>query len=413
MKKTILLFIILSFDLPSIIYSQELSAEQIFEKYKDAIVVITSFDVNGKKDMQGSGVILNDKGVIVTNFHIYSGNEKLEIKHGEQDVSYEGILGVNIEKDLMIIKIAAGSNYPNISLANQNELKVGQKIYAIGSPMGLENSLTDGLISGFRKLGKDEKDGNKEEFIQISASISPGSSGGAVLNSRGELVGISSMTYEGGQNLNFAIPVENVLSVLSGNFMDQKKLESLNYFYKGYKAVEDGNYEEAVKFYTKYIESSAGEAKAYNYRGLAYVKMKDFKKAINDFSKAVVIDPKFVYAYNNRGEAYFKLEDYDKAIKDFSKTVQIEPDNSTAYYARGLSYSKNDDHEKAIKDFTKVIELDPDYVYSYINRGFSHYALGDYSFAITDWEKAIRIDPGFEKDLRPYINYAAIKDANR
>jgi tetratricopeptide (TPR) repeat protein len=391
-------------------YSQDLTAEQIFEKYKDAVVVITSFDVNGKKDKQGSGVILNDQSVIITNFHLYSGTEKLEIKNGDKDISYEGIWGVNIERDLMIIKISAGTNYPNITLADNEKLKVGQKIYAIGSPMGLENSLTDGLISGFRTLNPEDDKTEKDDYIQISASISHGSSGGAVLNSAGELIGISTMSYKEGQNLNFAIPVSNILKVLSGDFMDHKKLESLSYFYKGYKAVEDGNYEEAVKFYTQYIEASQGEAKAYNYRGLAYSKLKNYKKAVADFTRAIEIDGKFIKAYNNRGESYFRLEEYDKAIKDFSKALQIDPDNTTTLYARGLTYSKNEDYSKAIKDFSKVIELDPDFVYSYINRGFAYYATEEYEYAVKDWEKAIRLDPSYEKDLRPYINYASLKD---
>ncbi len=389
-------------------HAQELTPEQLFEKYNDAVVVITSFDYDGNKSKQGSGVILNDKGIILTNYHVFAGNEKMEIKHRDNTINYTAVVGVNIEKDILILKIDGGS-YPNIDLAKREDLKVGQKVYAIGSPMGLENTLSDGLLSGFREIGKTIK----KNYIQISASISPGSSGGPVFNSRGELIGISNMSMEEGQNLNFAIPIDDIMSVMQGDYLDQNKLESLNYFYKGYNAVENGDYKEALTDYSKYIEKNPGDAKAYNYRGLAYIEMKEYKKSIPDFTKAVQIDAKFVVAYNNRAEANYKLEEYGKAEQDFSKSIQIEPDNISAYYGRGLSYSKDEIHDKALKDFSKVIELDPTFVYSYVNRGFSYYALEEYEYAIRDWEKSIRLDPDLEKSLRPFINYANLKDELR
>lgn len=408
--KTILTVLVLSFFLQfnSGLFTQDLTPEQIFEKYNDAVVVITSFDFEGRKSSQGSGVILNDKGYILTNFHIYAGREKLEIKHKDNVISYSGIVGVNVEKDILVLKIDTGS-FPEVKLANKEELKIGQKVFAIGSPLGYENTLSDGLISGFREIG--EK--NKKNYLQITASISPGSSGGAVLNSKGELIGISTMSAEEGQNLNFAIPVEDILGVISGDFIDKKKLESLTYFYKGQKSFDNGDFKQAIEDYSKYLEANTTDFKAYNYRGLAYVKTKDFKKGITDFTKAISLDPKYSAAYNNRGEAYFKLEEYEKAEKDFSKTIQMEPDNTEAWYSRGLAYSKDEVYDKAISDFTKVIEQDPAFAYSYVNRGFCHYERKNYELAMNDWEKAIRLDPSLDKSLRPYINALNMIDHDR
>lgn len=390
------------------IYSQDLTPEQVFEKCNDAVVVITAFDFEGKKNAQGSGVILNSKRIILTNYHIFAGNDKIEIKHKDNVINYTAIVGVNIEKDILILKIDQGT-YPEISMADLDNMKIGQKVYAIGSPMGLENSISDGIISGVRELGKS----TKKKYIQITASLSPGSSGGAVLNANGELIGISTMSYEEGQNLNFAIPVDEILKVMSGDYLSKDKLESLTYFYKGYNAEENGDHKEAIKDYDKYIEANPKDPKAYNYRGIAYFKLKNYEKAIADYSKALNLNPALVSSINNRGEAYFKLEDYDKAAKDFTKAIQLDPDNVSAYYSRGLTYSKDDKHDKAVKDFTKAIELEPGFAYSYINRGFSYYAMEEYEYAIRDWEKAIKLDPSFERDLRPYINYANLKDAIR
>ena len=282
-------------------------------------------------------------------------------------------------------------------------LRVGQKVYAIGSPMGLENTMSEGILSGLREIGK-----SKKKFIQITTPLSPGSSGGAVLNSKGELIGMSSMGIEGGENLNFAIPIKEILKVNSGQMTDQRIIKALEYFYKGYNLYETGKYEEALEYYDKYIEISKNEAKAYNYRGLAQEELKNYPKAIEDFTRAITLDNKFIPAYSNRAECFTKMEMYEQAEKDFSKVIKLEPKNFYAYYSRGLVYSKDEDYNKAIEDFTKAIKLDADNAYSYVNRGFCYYKVSKYEEAIDDWLKAIKIDSGFESSLRPYINNADI-----
>jgi Flp pilus assembly protein TadD len=344
---------------------------------------------------------------MVTNYHIFAGCDKIEIKRRDTIIAHGGIIGISIEKDILIIKLD-NPDFPNITIADEGSLKVGQKVYAIGSPLGLENTMSEGIISGFRKIGLAEND-----YIQISASLSHGSSGGAVLNSRGELIGMSSMGMEEGQNINFAIPVSDIIEVNKGSITDKKTLEALTYFFKGYNECESGNYEEAVKEYTRYIEISPLEAKAFNYRGIAYMKLAKYEKAISDFTKAIKIDPNFVPPYLNRAEVYIKTEEFEKAAKDISTLIRLEPDNTDAYYARGLAYSKDSEYRKAIKDFTKVIELEPTYVSAYINRGFAFYSIEEYARAIEDWNFSIKLEPSLERDLRPFINRADLMDRLR
>ncbi|MEO8447308.1 MAG: tetratricopeptide repeat protein [bacterium] len=381
-------------------FSQEFTSEEIFTNAKDAVVVINAYDYDGKKSSQGSGVILKEKGIIVTNFHVFAGNEKLEVTHNGSPVKFTEISGIDVEKDILILKIE-DANFPVIPIGKTDEIKVGQKVYAIGSPIGLENTLSDGLVSGLRVLGE-----NKKEYIQITASLSPGSSGGAVLNSKGELIGISTMGYRDGQNLNFAIGMDDILGVTLGKYSDKTKLEALNFFFKGKNLHEEGKYPEAVDYYTKYIKIFPEDSKAFNFRGLAYEDHKDFKKAVTDFTNAIKLDAKYSAAYSNRGECYYKLEEYEKAIKDFGQVLKLEPDNTSAYYARGLVYSKEEDWEKSIADYSKVIAKDQDYVQAYLNRGLSYYYIKDYEMAIIDWKRCIKLDPGLSSTLNPLIDQA-------
>ncbi len=397
MKKTaIRLLVLYIFIIPSaILYSQELTPEQIYEKINDCVVVVHSYDFSNNLSTRGSGVVINDKGWIVTNYHVFAECERMEIKHNSKEVKYTDIIGVDVEKDILILKIDDFS-FPPIPIANSDNLKVGQRVYAIGSPLGLENSMSEGIISGIRNV--EERNRN---YIQITASISAGSSGGAVVNSRGELIGISTMTLKEGQNLNFAIPVNDIMKITLGSFSDKKYVEANNYFYKGYNAVESGNYNDAIKYFTKNLEIFPNNAKAYYNRGRIYYNLQNYDNAISDFTKAIQLNPDFAEAYNNRGVTYGDLQNYDKAIPDFTKAIQINPDDAEAYYSRGLTYYGLRNYDKAISDYTKAIQLNPDYAEAYYNRGITYYDLKNYDKAISDYTKAIQLNPD---DVDAYYN---------
>jgi tetratricopeptide (TPR) repeat protein len=382
------------------LYSQ--SPAEIFASVNDAIVVVEAFDFDGSKSGQGSGVILKDKGLLLTNFHIFAGNEKLVIKHKEKELKYTEIIGFSIEKDVLLLKMEDG-DFPQIKVGSTQELMVGGKVYAIGSPLGMENTITEGLVGGFRKFDKKE---NELEYIQISTSLSPGSSGGAVLNSSGELIGISTWGFKKGENVNFAIKIEDVLSVDLGEFSDKLKLEAMNYFFKGKNLHEDNEFKKAVEFYTKYISKVPNDAKAYNFRGLAYMGMKEYEDALKDFNKSAKLDPAYFAPLLNKGDLNYKMENYDNAIKDFTQIIKRAPDLVAAYYARGLAQMKVQEWEDAVKDFTTVIKKEPNYVEAYINRGISYYYDKKYSDAIDNWRKAITLDPTLTNQLNEWIDKA-------
>jgi tetratricopeptide (TPR) repeat protein len=397
-----LLCLVISF-LPTYIFSQQLTADQIFEKVSDAIVVVYSYGFDSLKHGQGSGIILNSKGIIVTNYHVFAGCERIEIKRHDTLIVNSGIIGASIEKDILIIKLD-DPKYPEIPVAEETNLKVGQKVYAVGSPLGFENTMSEGIISGLRELKEFED--LKNNFIQITASASPGSSGGAVLNSKGELIGMIKMGVEEGENMNFAIPVADIMKVNEGATMDKQRLETLNFFYRGYNEFEIGKFKESVEDYTKYINNSPPEAKAYNYRGLSYLKLKDYKNAVKDFTKAIKLDPEYYPPYINRAEAYVRMEEFDKAAKDMTKLIKIDPKNVKAYYARAMAYAKDESWEKSIDDFDKVIKMDPENTEAYINRGISKFYTKDYSGAMEDWYYAIKLDPSLKEGLLHWIDQA-------
>jgi hypothetical protein len=173
-------------------------------------------DANGQPLSLGSGFFVRD-GEIASNLHVVEGGARGYAKLVGQQARYdiEGITAVDPERDLVVLKISrAGS--PLLPLGSSDAVQVGESVYAVGNPQGLEGTFSQGIVSSIREVGTDK-------LLQITAPISPGSSGGPVLNTKGEVIGVSVATFRGGQNLNFAIP-SSYLKTLLGKVGPAKAL---------------------------------------------------------------------------------------------------------------------------------------------------------------------------------------------
>ncbi|GAG54367.1 unnamed protein product, partial [marine sediment metagenome] len=118
-----------------------------------------------------------------------------------------GLVSADYQRDLTLLKITGVITSPLIILGDINQVAVGEEVYAVGNPQGLEGTFSQGIVSSIRQIGSDM-------LFQITAPISPGSSGGPVLNTQGKVIGIAVATFSGGQNLNFAIPASYLVPLL-------------------------------------------------------------------------------------------------------------------------------------------------------------------------------------------------------
>lgn len=194
-----------------------------------SVVTITTKDANGKHLAQGSGFIVSPDGAVVTNHHVIEGATSGEI-HLTDGASYsiEGVLGDSPEKDLALLKIKSTSqDFKPLTIGDSDRVEIGQQVVAIGSPLGLEATVSPGFISGVREL-------NGVKLIQMTTPISPGSSGGALIDLSGQVVGVPSQTLTFvrqnatvSQNLNFAIPSNYVRELLSAPAKEIQRLDLL------------------------------------------------------------------------------------------------------------------------------------------------------------------------------------------
>ena len=162
----------------------------------------------------GSGVIFSEDGYIVTNTHIISGNKLIKVKlHTGEEID-ANLIGADVNADIAVLKINSNSLLKPINVSNSDDLKIGDKVLAIGNPYGIGISVSSGIISA---TGRDY--GNPYlELIQTDAAINPGNSGGALINENGNLIGINTKIFSrtgAYQGLGFAIPSNNIVQIAS------------------------------------------------------------------------------------------------------------------------------------------------------------------------------------------------------
>ncbi|MBS1154525.1 MAG: hypothetical protein H6R07_449 [Proteobacteria bacterium] len=193
--KTLILALIAGLAVPV----SAMEPDKFFEKTAPSVWLVRIFDADGLPAGKGSAVTIAP-GKLLTNCHVLAKAKRFEIGQGKK--FYPGKLELlDFERDMCQIS-AENFPAPAVPLGNSDGLRVGQKVFALGNPRGLELTLSNGLISALRS---DNQDQLKE--IQISAPISQGSSGGGLFDEQGRLIGITTRGYIDGQNLNFAIPI--------------------------------------------------------------------------------------------------------------------------------------------------------------------------------------------------------------
>ena len=157
-----------------------------------------------KQPSLGSGFIIDKEGFVVTNNHVIQDADQIKVKLGG-DTEYDAeVVGRDANTDLALLKIKTGKDLPFLKLGDSDELKIGQWVVAIGSPFGLERTVTAGIVSA---KGRVIGSGPYDNFIQTDASINPGNSGGPLINMQGEVVGINTAIIAAGHGIGFAIPI--------------------------------------------------------------------------------------------------------------------------------------------------------------------------------------------------------------
>ena len=203
-RMTIYVLLVSAISLPKLGYPV-LAPDQIFTQVARSVFVVEALSESKKVVTQGSAVAIKI-GEVVTNCHVVNGSSRIRVS--QADHQYKAVIKEqDTERDLCVLSVQ-DLHASSVSMRSSETLRIGERVYAIGAPLGLELTLSEGLISSLRKT-------DEGSIIQTSAAISPGSSGGGLFDQDGYLIGITTFQKAEGQNLNFAVPTEWINSISS------------------------------------------------------------------------------------------------------------------------------------------------------------------------------------------------------
>ena len=369
--KFVLLTLSLLFFVPCVSAQDELP--ELVRRIKPSAVAIETFDARGEKLSRGSGFFIGPDRV-VTNRHVIDNAHKAEI-HSFNGAVYQvkGVLAIDAEGDIALLRVEAPANQVRPLTLERTSPQEGESVVVIGNPLGLEGSVSNGIVSAVRDIPTFGR------IIQITAAISPGSSGSPVVNMLGQVIGVATLQITGGQSVNFAIPSERISQLQDGALLSlsdlvatsgrNKRARAVQYFRDGLSYLSKDDCEKALPYFEKAVESDSNYAEAWAQTGFCREKLGRHSEAIEASRKAVSLRPS-AESYFNLGLAHYYLKQYREAAENYRNAIRLDPYNAAdAHYALGLVYRDWGRPDEEIQAYKQAIRLKPDYVSAYERLG--------------------------------------------
>ncbi len=390
---------VLVFALACSLLSAQENIPELVKKCKPAIVLITTYDTEGSASAQGTGFFINNNGILVTNRHVMLGAHSATVQtYSGETLPILGILAEDTQWDLVKVQVdTTHHKFFFLTISTTSPIE-GERVIVIGNPLGLEATVSDGLVSSVRTIP------GEGEFIQITAPISPGSSGSPILNSKGEVIGIATFIMTEGQNLNFAIPVKRIPSSSTklikladwteGDTKDWLK-SAEGFYFQGILKEDLEKYQEAIPYFEEAVKINPLNEEAFFQLGYCYDKLRQYANGIKNYKQAIQLKPDDEIAHYNLGVAYRQLGRYTEAIEEYKQVIQLKPDFVDAYIPLGNAYRQLGRYAEAIEEYKQMIQLKPNFIDAYISLGNAYSDLGSNTEAIEEYKQAIQLKPDF------------------
>ena len=393
----ILLFLLIPHPIEA---SQDLLPELV-RRIKPSAVAIETFDSKGEKLSRGSGFFV-EADRIVTNRHVLEGAYRAEV-HSPSGAVFpvKGVLAVDAEGDIALLKIDAPAPPVRALPLDKTSPQEGESVVVIGNPLGLEGSVTNGIVSAVRDIPTFGR------IIQITAPISSGSSGSPVVNMQGQVIGIATLQITGGQSVNFAIPSERIsqlqvtqtqtmssLADLVASTGRNKRAKAVQFFRDGLSFLSKDDCEKALPYFEKAVESDSNYAEAWAQTGFCNEKLGRHAEALEASKKAVSLRPS-AESYFNIGLASFYLKQYKDAENGYRQSIKLDPYNAAdAQYALGLVYRDWGKPDDEIQAYKQAIRLRPDYTVAFERLGSRYLKSKKYGEAVEVFRQLAALKPG-------------------
>ncbi len=364
---------------------------ELVRRIKPSAVAIETFDAKGATLSRGSGFFIsNDK--IITNRHVIEKSNRVEIHliNGKKFTA-RGVLAIDGEGDLALLQVDVPAEFSTPLPIVQTVPQEGESIVVVGNPFGLEGSVTNGIVSAVREIPGYGK------IIQITAPISPGSSGSPVVNMRGQVIGVATLQAAEGQSLNFAVPSERIAQLKSGELQTfsslntqtqkNKRAAAQSLYSQGLGIVSRDEYSKALIYFEKAVEIDPNYAEAWYQAGFCYGMLGRHTDALKASKQAARIRPDWEETFVNIGASSFALGQYKDAVEAYRQATKLDAGNIDAQYALGLSFNKLGRTDEEILAYKRALALKPDFVNALELLGTAYFKQKKYADSVAAFEQ--------------------------
>lgn len=363
--RTALLFLMpMLFSVQGSVFSQEYLPELV-RRIKPSAVAIETFDNRDTALSRGSGFFVAPDRVI-TNRHVIDRAARAEVHlQNGRKFPIRGVLAIDGEGDLALLRVEVPREMAIPLPIIMSVPQEGQAIVVVGNPLGLEGSVSNGIVSAVREIA------GYGRIIQITAPISPGSSGSPVVNMMGQVIGVATLQAAEGQSLNFAVPSERIFQMRVGEVQSfaslaaeaqrNKRSAAERSYSQGLAQLSRDDYAKALPFFEKAAEIDPNYAEAWYQAGFCYGILGRHADSLRASKQAARLRPEWPAAYINIGASSFALGQFREAADAYRQALRYDEDNYEAHFSLGLAFGKLNRADEEILAYRRVIALKPDH----------------------------------------------------
>ncbi len=419
----------------------------VLEQAELGVVVVLVKDAAGNPESQGSGFFIDERHVI-TNRHVIQDGAHAEVKlKNGRTYAVAGIVAEDSDNDLVLLRVDIPRDAGHKPLpVNASEPRKGTEVYVLGAPRGLEFSVSRGIVSAIRTVSGMTSD----RVVQTDASISPGNSGGPLINAAGDVIGVASFIRTDGENLGFAQGAWHVAALRAGSLQTLTQWQSGRadeYYQQARTAYRQKRYAEAIPLLMKVVQSRPEHPAAWFELGYALDEVGKKKESIaaferhlrtgvtgaaaaetlfnigiiskqlgseqrakQAFQEALEHDPSYSAALSNLGIISWKAQNWEEVVKYYSRLLQVQPGNAAVRADLSMAVN-NIGHDEAragrpwtaVRRFQEALDIDANNNLARLNLGLVAHDLG-YGGTVREVYQELTVrDPAKAARLRPYL----------
>ena len=364
---------------------------ELVKRIKPSAVAIETFDSRGNSLSRGSGFfIAQDR--IITNRHVIDRSSRVEVHLVDgKKFTVKGVLAVDGEGDLALLQVDVPKELAVALPIVRAVPQEGEFVVVIGNPFGLEGSVSNGIVSAVREISGYGK------IIQITAPISPGSSGSPVVNMLGQVIGVATLQAAEGQSLNFAVPADRITQLKVGDLQTVSNVTAENNrnkrsaaersYAQGLAQLSLDDYAKALPYFEKATEIDSNYAEAWYQAGYCYGILGRHNEALRASRQAAKLRPEWSETYVNIGASSYALGQYKDAAEAYKQAIKLDDGKPETQYALGLTYGKLNRTDEEVLAYKRALALKPDHANAIEKLGLAYFKLKRYGDAASSFDQ--------------------------